>query len=321
MYNYINDIHRGGEIILWYYSPFHAEIIRFIQSISNPILDNFFILVTMMGEETFFMVLAAVVFWCIDKDFGYRMGFAYLSNTVINSGIKDIFKLNRPIGQPGIRSLRLETAGGYSFPSGHSQCAASMWTSLMLRIRKRWMYIAGTILIILVAVSRLYLGVHWPLDVLTGAALGVLWVFVSNSMFNYAERTGKKTIFLLFIIPMLILLVVFRYGDYYKAAGTALAFYLGYIIEPKYIKYRVNASIPIQIIKVVIGLGVAIAIRTFVKTLLLNLTGIPADLADSEYNLTVMICDFFRYLLLGIWVTVLAPLIFKKLFDRTKQTE
>lgn len=299
---------------MWYYSAFHAGIIKFIQSFSSPLLDKFFILVTMMGEEMFFMFAAVLIYWCIDKNLGYRLGFSYLSSVMVNTGIKDIFATTRPIGQPGIRSLRLETAGGYSFPSGHSQSAAVFWTSVMKTVKKRWMYIAGSILIFLVAVSRLYLGVHWPLDVVCGAALGILWVFVTNLMFNYAERTGRKYIFLIFIIPMLALLPVFTVPDYYKTTGTALAFFIGYVIEPKYIKYDVRASLPIQALKLVIGIGVLMLIRIFLNTLLLNLIGVSAEAADSNPTLPVMICDFFRYLAIGLWVTVLAPLIFKRLF-------
>lgn len=303
---------------MWYYSDFHAGIIRFIQSFANAYLDKFFILATIMGEETFFMAVAVLIYWCIDKNFGYRLGFAYVSNGVINSGIKDIFQTARPIGQPGVRSLRLETAGGYSFPSGHSQSAASFWTSMMIKVKRRWMYILGSIMIFLVALSRLYLGVHWPLDVVVGAAVGILWVFVSNSMFNYAEKTGRKSIFLLFIIPMLVLLFVFQYNDYYKAAGTTLAFYVGYLIEPKYIKYEVKASIPVQIIKFVFGLGILIAIEVFLKSLFLSILGISGASLIAEGNVPVMICDFIRYFLMGAWVTLLAPFIFKKLFQKSQ---
>jgi Membrane-associated phospholipid phosphatase len=286
---------------MWYNAPFNAAIIKFIQSFASPFLDKFFSLATMMGEESFFMVAAVLIFWCINKEFGYRLGFAYLSNGVINSGVKEVFKVPRPIGEPGIRSLRLETAGGYSFPSGHSQCSASFWTSVMVKVKKTWVYIVGTILILLVMVSRLYLGVHRPVDVLIGAAIGAVWVFVSNLMFDISEKTGNKAVFLIFIIPMLILLFILPNADFYKAAGVALAFYVGYIIEPKYIKYDVRASLPVQALKFIIGFAVMMGIRLLLKPIL------PA----------AILSDLFRYFLMGIWATIGAPYVFKKLFVGT----
>lgn len=285
---------------MWYNAPFNAEIIKYIQSFANPFLDKFFILATIMGEEYFFMVATAIIFWCIDKEFGYRMGFAYLSNSVINNGIKQALKVPRPIGEPGIRSLRLETAGGYSFPSGHSQSAASFWTFVMVKLKKVWLYGTGIALTLLVGISRLYLGVHRPVDVIVGFVLGTLWVFVSNYMFDVSERAGKKTVFLIFIIPMILLLFVMPYSDYYKAAGTTFGFYLGYMIEPKYIKYEVEAGIHIQVLKVIIGLAVLIGIRILIKLLL------P----------TCLISDFFRYLLMGIWATIGAPYVFIRIFGK-----
>lgn len=285
---------------MWYNAPFNAEIIKYIQSFANPFLDKFFVLATITGEVPFFMITTVIIFWCIDKGFGYRLGFAYLSNSVINNGIKQTFKVPRPIGEPGIRSLRLETAGGYSFPSGHSQSAASFWTSVMVKLKKVWLYGVGIVLILLVGISRLYLGVHRPVDVIVGFVLGTLWVFVSNYIFDVSERTGKKTVFLIFIIPMILLLFVMPYSDYYKAAGATLAFYLGYLIEPKYIKYEVEAGIYIQVLKVIIGLAVLIGIRILIKPLL------------PPY----FIIDFFRYLLMGIWATIGAPYVFMKIFGK-----
>jgi membrane-associated phospholipid phosphatase len=106
---------------MWYNLPVNAEVIKFVQSFSNPFLDRLFQYITMMGEEYFFVIALTLIYWCIDKRFGYKIGFAILGSTALNSGIKEIFKVPRPIGEDGIRSLRTETAGGYSFPSGHTR--------------------------------------------------------------------------------------------------------------------------------------------------------------------------------------------------------
>lgn len=271
-------------------------IIKFIQSFSNGFFDGLFPLITMMGEDYFFMAMVALIYWCINKNFGYKLGFAYLSNGVINSAVKNIFKVPRPyLRDSSIRALRLETAGGYSFPSGHTQCTASFWTSIMLQAKKKWVYFIGILFIILVGISRMYLGVHTPQDVLVGAVLGIGWVFVSNRMFDYAEEKGKKSVFLLFIIPTIIGMFIFRDTDYYKVAGTVISFYVGYLVESKYVKYEVKAELWKQIVKYGVGMGVLLAIKILVKPVL----------PESIFS------DFVRYFLMGAWVTIAAPWIYK----------
>lgn len=279
---------------MWYNAPWNAEIIRFIQSFSNSFLDNFFVLTTMMGEETFFMVAAAFIFWCVDKFLGYKLGFSYLTGAFLNGFLKDLFQVPRPIGEPGIRSLRAETALGDSFPSGHSQNATTFWTFIMIHAKKKWMYALGTILILLTAISRLYLGVHRPVDVIAGIAIALLWVYITNIVFNYAQKTGKKAILLLFIIPVFVLLFINMDSLTYKVGGTLFAFFVGYLIEPKYIKFETKASLPGQILKLAVGLAVLFGLKEFLKPLL----------PESIYS------DFARYFILGLWVTVFAPWVF-----------
>ncbi len=272
------------------------EIIKFIQSFSSPFWDAFFQGLTMLGEDTFFMLVAALVFWCLHKDFGYRLILTYLTGTTLNVALKEIFMIARPIGRTGIRSLRLETAGGYSFPSGHTQCVALFITSLMTKLRKLWFYWVGGIIIALVAVSRLYLGVHWPVDVIGGALIGVVWVLFSNRLFDYVETTtGKKWIFLIILFPLILGMFFFPTTNYYKISGATLGFFGGYFIEPRYIRYQTAAPFLKQVLKSIIGIIVLLAIRLTLKKILPN----------------ILFSDFFRYFLMSIWVTILAPIFFK----------
>ncbi|MFW6208350.1 MAG: phosphatase PAP2 family protein [Spirochaetota bacterium] len=117
-----------------------------------------------------FIVLAAWFLCCGNKRLGYRVGFAFLASAVVNPLLKNSFRIERPIGVEGIESQRLHTATGYAFPSGHTQGATAFWTGMMTYVRRRWMYLLGTALIFLVALSRMYLGVHWPSDVIGGVA-------------------------------------------------------------------------------------------------------------------------------------------------------
>ena len=279
-----------------------AEIIKIIQSIISPFWDVFFEVVTMTGEEYFYILVAAIIFWCLNKKFGYKLGFALLTSTIINTTLKDVINSARPIGESGIRSLRIETATGQSFPSGHTQGAASFWVSCIIAIRRKWIYIVGILAILLVGYSRLYLGVHWPIDVAGGIAIGTMWVFISNYIFEYAEKTKKTWILMIIIAPMLIGMIFFRENTYYTISGVVLGFYIGYILESKYIQYEVRNTVIKQLAKLVIGLGVLVVIKSGLKEML------PINLFS----------DFFRYFVVGLWITVGAPCIFKRFIGQAK---
>ena len=281
--------------------PFQEQMlanIRWIQSFSNPFLDVAFQLITMLGETMFSLIVVAWIFWCVDKDFGYRMGFACLTSVIVNTAVKAVCRIPRPIGYSGIRSLRKETAGGYSFPSGHTQQIGVFWYSLILKYRKKWMAPVGGILIFLVGLSRLYLGVHTLLDVVGGLLIGLAWVLASNAVFDWSKRKGKPVLLAVLIAPMLIGLLFLRIPSYYKAAGSAFGFWLGYLMESRCIHYCVEASCSQQIAKMGIGLAGLLVLRFLLKAIL------PAGL----------LCNFISYTGMVLWMTAGAPFLFHSLF-------
>lgn len=279
------------------------ELIKLIQSISNPFLDTVFQLITMMGEDTFFMLITAVIYWCIDKELGYRLGFVTLTSATVNCGIKDLLKVPRPIGEPGIRSLRVQTAEGYSFPSGHTQNTTTLWTFFMLQFRRSWLYIIGILIIFLVGLSRLYLGVHTPLDVVGGMAIGTFWVVVWSSVYELSRKQKGKSILIGTVALALIGLLAFKDANYYKVVGALTGLLIGYLVEPRFIDFKEKASFPNQMVKVVFGLAVVYALRLFLKSALPE----------------VLISDYFRYLILLLWITIAAPLLFKVFLDDSRK--
>ena len=123
------------------------EFLRFLESIRTPVGDALMSFITLFGEETLFIVLALVFFWCIDKKRGFYLLFTCFAGTVCIQFLKMVFRIPRPwVLDPNftiVESAR-EAATGYSFPSGHTQCAAGLWGGIARSAKKRAVQIGGT---------------------------------------------------------------------------------------------------------------------------------------------------------------------------------
>lgn len=272
------------------------EMLRAIQSIANPFFDFFFELVTIAGEQIVLILLFCAVYWVFDKDLGHTMGLTIITSLFVNNSLKELFDMPRPIGEEGIRSLRTETATGKSFPSGHTQGASAAYGSLALGIGKTWLYWAAGILMVLIGLSRLYLGVHYPKDVLAGLAFGVLCAVLCRWL---TKRVKNLAVLFAAVNGLMLLMVLFLPSeDGFKAAGLALGMLVGYLIEQKKIRFT-TANLPAKkkIKRYVIGIVVVLACYGLPKLL------IPFDIGIVQY---------LRYAFVSFSITVLAPLAFTK---------
>jgi len=277
---------------------FQAGIIKLIQSVSCPALDYFFIFITNFGSEGFYFVIIPIFYWSIDKKMGIKLGTALLLSMFLNVVIKEITAVPRPIGYPGIRSIYTSSAGGYSFPSGHAQGSTTVWGIIMAYYKKTPVYILGTTMIFLVSLSRLYLGLHWPQDIVAGIILGFIVVSAAFSAgkFRLPESVGLKcTIALAAPAAML---AVFPHPDVFKYTGMLSAAWLGYILDNHFVVYEPkNSGLAKTTAKYVIGV---------IGFLLLY---VGPKLVLPEANVSAMA----RYFLLGLWLTLGAPYLFKRL--------
>ena len=276
---------------------FQAEIIKSIQSVASPALDIIFQIITMFGEEMLLIPIVAFIYWCFNKEMGYWLCWCIsVGNLVVNS-VKGIFKVERPVGCEGIRTLRESTATGYSFPSGHTQACANLYTAIARAVNRKRFWTLAFVLPALVGISRLYLGVHWPTDVIAGYAIGIavpllLWLVYRK----YAKY--KPAMFLisaLLFTPFCLL--TGNVADFFKSFGFAIGLAIGAYIETKYIKFDID-GVPAKkkAIRFVGGLFFIIAVYAGMKLLL------PAN------NLVA----FVRYLCIPLAATAVWPAIFKK---------
>ena len=290
------------------------EFLYFLESIRSSVLNIFFILCTSFGEELVLVSLFAIIYWCINKTLAYRIAFSYFLSGVVVQGLKIHFRIERPwVTDPAFKPVEsvLDTATGYSFPSGHTQSSTSLYSSIAFHFKKRALYILSFAIIALVMLSRMYLGCHTPKDVLTGFAITLVISLVVSLIFDNLNSSLTTDLLVMFLTTILSAgLFVYSYYlvaagvttdvlamDGFKAAGAGMGFGIGWFIEKRYIRFTPkNSRLGIQVLKPVIGLGVTVALKAGLKLLL----------GDA------MITNSIRYFIIILWVVTLFPLIIKK---------
>ena len=271
------------------------EILRHIQSIANPFFDFLFQLITICGEQIVLISIISIIYWALDKKFGEYIAYSVLTSVLLNNAIKDIFKMKRPIGEEGIRTLREQTATGYSFPSGHTQSASSFYGSMAIYLKNRVMYIIATVTIILIGFSRLYLGVHYPKDVIVGGILGVLTSLICYKLYNRVENK-----MLLYVVTFAIFIPALTFAhsaDFIKGMGTYLGFIIGIYIEKRYVNFSTEGNTGNKIIRVLLGIVILLVLQLGLKVILPSGT----------------IFSFIRYALISLIGIGVYPMIFKNL--------
>ena len=294
----------------------------FLREISNPFFDFLFALITHLGEETVLLALAIFIFWCVNKREGYYLLVTGLVGTVMNQFMKLLFRVPRPwVLDSKFEELvvpdAFEEATGYSFPSGHTQNIAGTFGTIAAHNRKRWLTAVCLTVIALVAFSRMYLGVHTPLDVgvslLIAAALvlGLHPLFKSEESFRRAFPyivIGSVVLSLGLLVYVLCVggdttLDPHNYESGLKNActltGCTVGLILVYFIDTKITDFKTDARWYAQIIKLAVGLGIVLAIKSGLSKPLTLLFG-------NEY-----VARCVRYFLIVSFAGAVWPLSFK----------
>lgn len=166
---------------------------------------------TFLGSENFFLLIAPALYWCIDASTGLRLGLFLSLNAGLNSITKILFHSPRPYWV-NRQVIALSTETSFGLPSGHAQNAVVVWGSLANGIKKRWAWIVAVLLMILIGFSRVYLGVHFPGDVLAGWLIGFLVLLLFFRLENQAiaflrKRRLAYQVFIVFSFSIAIIII------------------------------------------------------------------------------------------------------------------
>ena len=286
-----------------FYDPVLIDVIRD----TFPGLGDFFLLVTQLGSEIFFIVLLLIGYWTFNKRESLIATYVMVIAVLSNYWLKYIIANNRP---PASYYLPGADYPNYSTPSGHSQYSATFYGWLTVRTKAWWIALIGIILTILIGISRIYIGVHFLGDVLMGWSVGTLTVIV----FYYLEKPAREYLskyklehLLLFVFFIgFVMLVVATFlpappnDNFGNIGGLTMGLALGLVLEDKYVGFSVEAPVGQKwrlVLRVVIGLILVIGV-------MIGLSGILPT--------TDILLRSIRYFLTALMGVFVWPLIFKK---------
>lgn len=271
------------------------SLILWAQSYAHPVLTTFFRAITSLGSLEFYMLTIPIIYWLISKHFGFRFTIFFIFSAYLNSGMKHLFATERPPGE-----LHLVVQDGYSFPSGHAQGSTVFWGILAKELKTPKFVACAAVMIFLISFSRVYLGVHWPIDILAGFLLGLVILYLYSKVAQRDLRNLSLQTWLLASVALaLILYLIQPVGDGPMAVGFMLGAMIGYRLELIYVNFQEQGNLKQNISKLTLGLTVLFALRLILKPLLFWLPG----------SLAVLV----RYSLLGVWASLGAPFTFMKL--------
>ena len=296
------------------------EFLYLLEKIRLPGLNELMLAVTELGGEMPFLVIALIVFWCVDKRHGYYVLSVGFLGTLTNQFMKLWFRIPRPwVLDPNFTILEQarEAAAGYSFPSGHTQNAVGTFGALAATTKAKWVKIASLVLAVLVPFSRMYVGVHTPADVLVAAAMAVAFLLVLHPVVFGKEGTFIPHLLAILTLISIAFLCFVEFWNFptdidphnlesgiknaYTLMGSLTGLIIVYIVDTKFLKFETTAVWWVQILKVVLGLLAVLAVKSGLKT--------PIELLCGGH----MIARAIRYFLIVITAGVIWPLSFKRL--------
>jgi glycerophosphoryl diester phosphodiesterase len=278
-----------------------VEVILWAQQFS-PKWDLFFKIFTSFGSEIFFMLLLPLVYWCLNRGEGARLAILLLITSYINAVAKALAAQPRPFLYDA-RVQQLYPAGGGGFPSGHTQIAVAVWGYLAVRFRRGWLWGIAALMMFLIPLSRVYLGVHFPTDLLGGYVIGtivlLLYLWLAPPIEKWLIRRGTAWQLGAALALPAMLMVGYGAGEKYviTTVSTLMGMGVGFVLERRWIGFDSGGTLERRGLRFLLGIAILFGFQYGLKAGLSGLWPEP-------------LLRFVRYLLSGLLVAVGAPWLF-----------
>lgn len=292
------------------------DFLYVLEELRRPWMDAIVAALTHLGGETVFLVAALTVFWCLDKRQGYYLLSVGFMGTLVNQFLKITCRIPRPwVRDPHftiVESARAD-ATGYSFPSGHSTSSVGTFGVLATEGRKLWVRLLAAAMCLLIPLTRLYLGVHTPADVLVGSAISLFFIIVLRPMIY--RRDGRDmpkllTVMLVLSAAFVLYMELFPFPadvdpdnllsarkNSYTLIGALAGMIAVYHADKKQ-NFSTEGVWYVQLMKLALGLALALAVKEGLK--------LPLEFLFSGH----MAARAVRYFLLVVFAGILWPMTF-----------
>lgn len=308
---------------------FSLEVTRWLQE-NYPQLNSFFLVTSEIGGFEFYLAIITLIYWCIEKSLGRSLAYILSFSFLINGILKHIIRDPRPYWLDSTLGLIMERS--YGVPSGHAQGATVFYGFLALWFRRAWVWFLAIMMILLISLSRVYLGVHDIEDVLAGIFIGVLILIAYYLWRRYlADRFANRILgqrLLIAILVPLVLATIYvvvlaiigqpdedvAWAGYIEAAeqasfddlaaefGILLGFGVGFVLEVSRVRFMIRGPLWKRIIRYLLGLA-GTALFWFGLDMIF-----PKEPIALAFPLRLL-----QAFLLAIWIAYYAPWVFVKL--------
>lgn len=317
--------------------------IRLIQGLQHfsPALDGIMKQFTFLANIEFYLIFIPFIYWAVDKRVGIRVLLVLLSIHSLSSNFKLLFHQPRPYWIGGVKELAQETS--YGIPSSHAGSSLAVWGYLAYRLKKTWFWTLAVVIIFMISLSRLYLAVHFPHDILFGwlLAAALLWAFTKyeEPVMVWSRRQGAlPTVVAGFALSLVIVLIgeliqvwlkgvtdpagwasfAVKARDHtysFMLSGALFGSICGYLLMKRYASFRSDGDWMKRVGRYVLGMIGMLVIYYALDVLF--------SLITADETLTGYILRYIRYATVTIWVTFLSPWIFLRirLAEREPQEE
>jgi membrane-associated phospholipid phosphatase len=274
-----------------------VEVIEFLQRATSPFMDSLMLAITQLGSERAYIVILTVIFLGIDARIGRRIGIFLLISLYLNQQIKLLMDTPRPfILDPTIarNQAAIDGAGGGGFPSGHAQGSTTLWGLVAFYFRKRWLWWLAIILVVVISLTRLYLGVHWPIDVIGGIVIGIAIIGLTMLVDTFVTNTARLPWWLVLLLGLAMPLALNVLAPS-PESGLITGAFAAFMTAPLLFEHKAPKTLWKRIVISALGVSLVFAFLLGSSALL------PEEFKRNPVG------SFVRYLLLGYVGLLVTP--------------
>ncbi len=293
-----------------FFFSWEIPLMEAFQSVSNSVLTAVAKIFTLFGDEYLVILVLGLLYWCVDKKLGRRAALALSGTMIFGTLIKGAFQRRRPyMDNKSVKCIRAAhpdedimspAAQGFSMPSLHAAMSVSVYGTLAHETKKRSLIVLGILFPFFIGLSRIYLGVHYPTDVLLGWFIGLILMFVLNGV---DRKFGYKIGFTAMIIIGSAGFFFCRDDEFFSSYGIAVGLLFGFMYEEKYVNFEKSAKWWSYIVRPVSGVLIFAMVSVILK---IPAKAISAEWLDFAYRLV-------RYAVSTFVIIGPYPHLFKKL--------